>query len=115
MANLLLETRGATTLMRKALRTGPAGDDTVAATTRCVESCSQAGAPNTSDSRLSAALEILERLVAFDTTSSRSNLELIDWIAGYLGGELVFRHGVAVNAPASAQPKNEATSRVRAA
>ncbi len=36
-------------------------------------------------------------------------------IAGYLGGELVFRHGVAVNAPASAQPKNETQSRVRAA
>ena len=36
-------------------------------------------------------------------------------IAGYLGGELVFRHGVAVDVPASAQPKAEAKSRVRAA
>jgi acetylornithine deacetylase len=36
--------------------------------------------------RLGAAIEILDRLVAFDTTSSRSNLELIDWIADYLAG-----------------------------
>src|SRR5258708_307982 len=36
--------------------------------------------------QLAATLEILERLVAFDTTSSRSNLELIEWIAEYLGG-----------------------------
>jgi len=36
-------------------------------------------------------------------------------IAGYLRGELVFRHGVAVDVPTSAQSKNEATSRVRAA
>jgi acetylornithine deacetylase len=34
--------------------------------------------------RLPAALEILERLVAFDTTSARSNLDLIDWVAAYL-------------------------------
>src|SRR6266446_3199312 len=34
--------------------------------------------------RVAAALEILERLVAFDTTSARSNLELIDWVAAYL-------------------------------
>jgi hypothetical protein len=27
-------------------------------------------------------------------------------IAGYLGGELVFRHGVAVRVPANAQPKS---------
>jgi len=40
--------------------------------------------PNTSDDRLTAAVEILDRLVAFDTTSARSNLELIDWIAAYL-------------------------------
>jgi acetylornithine deacetylase len=33
---------------------------------------------------LAAALEILERLVAFDTTSARSNLDLIEWIADYL-------------------------------
>jgi acetylornithine deacetylase len=31
-----------------------------------------------------AALEILERLVAFDTVSARSNLELIDWVEDYL-------------------------------
>jgi acetylornithine deacetylase len=31
-----------------------------------------------------AALEILERLVAFDTESSKSNLALIDWVSGYL-------------------------------
>lgn len=36
-------------------------------------------------------------------------------IAGYLGGELVFRHGVAVSAPASAQPKDEAPRQARAA
>ena len=30
-------------------------------------------------------LELLERLVAFDTESSRSNLDLIDFVAGYLG------------------------------
>src|ERR1041385_3059420 len=36
--------------------------------------------------QLAAALEILERLVAFDTTSARSNLELIDWVAEYLAG-----------------------------
>ncbi len=31
-------------------------------------------------------LELLERLVAFDTESSRSNLALIDFVAGYLDG-----------------------------
>lgn len=44
--------------------------------------------PNTSEARseerLTAAVEILERLVAFDTTSARSNLDLIDWVGGYL-------------------------------
>src|SRR5713101_9077304 len=35
--------------------------------------------------RLAAALEILDRLVAFDTVSTHSNLDLIDWVAGYLG------------------------------
>jgi acetylornithine deacetylase len=34
--------------------------------------------------RLARAVEILDRLVAFDTTSSRSNLILIDWIRDYL-------------------------------
>jgi acetylornithine deacetylase len=38
-----------------------------------------------SDGRL-AALEILDRLVAFDTTSARSNLDLIQWVADYLAG-----------------------------
>jgi len=53
-----------------------------------------AGAASTSDhrteERLAAAVEILDRLVAFDTTSSRSNLALIDWVADYLE-----RHGIA--------------------
>jgi acetylornithine deacetylase len=40
--------------------------------------------------RLAAALAILDRLVAFDTVSARSNLELIDWVADYLAG-----HGIA--------------------
>src|SRR5579864_8081274 len=34
--------------------------------------------------RLAPALEILDRLVAFDTTSARSNLDLIEWVAAYL-------------------------------
>ncbi|HEY8874941.1 MAG TPA: M20/M25/M40 family metallo-hydrolase, partial [Stellaceae bacterium] len=34
---------------------------------------------------MAAALEILDRLVAFDTTSARSNLDLIQWVADYLG------------------------------
>jgi acetylornithine deacetylase len=42
------------------------------------------------EERLAAAVEILDRLVAFDTTSARSNLELIDWVADYLG-----RYGIA--------------------
>src|SRR6266852_2984705 len=37
-----------------------------------------------SDGGLAPALEILERLVAFDTVSARSNLELIDWVEAYL-------------------------------
>jgi len=36
--------------------------------------------------QLAAAIEILDRLVAFDTTSARSNIELIDWVADYLAG-----------------------------
>ncbi|HEX2151975.1 MAG TPA: acetylornithine deacetylase [Stellaceae bacterium] len=39
---------------------------------------------STSDDRLARAIEILDRLVAFDTTSSRSNRELIDWVRDYL-------------------------------
>jgi acetylornithine deacetylase len=30
--------------------------------------------------------EILARLISFDSVSSRSNLGVIDWIAGYLSG-----------------------------
>jgi acetylornithine deacetylase len=37
-----------------------------------------------SEDRLTRAIGILDRLVAFDTTSSRSNRELIDWIRDYL-------------------------------
>lgn len=36
-------------------------------------------------------------------------------VAGYLGGELVFRHGVAVNARPGAAPKADAPDRIRAA
>ena len=42
------------------------------------------------EARLASAVEILDRLVAFDTTSARSNLALIDWVADYLA-----RHGIA--------------------
>lgn len=35
---------------------------------------------------LAAALDILERLIAFDTRSSESNLPLIDYVRGVLGG-----------------------------
>ncbi len=42
----------------------------------------------TIDPRLSP-VEVLERLVAFDTVSDRSNRDLIDWVADYLRG-----HGV---------------------
>jgi acetylornithine deacetylase len=34
--------------------------------------------------RLARAIEILDRLIAFDTTSSRSNLMLIEWVRDYL-------------------------------
>jgi acetylornithine deacetylase len=44
-----------------------------------------AAAGPAADARLGAAVEILDRLIAFDTTSERSNLDLIDWIADYLG------------------------------
>jgi len=42
--------------------------------------------------RTSQALEILERLIAFDTTSYKSNLALIDYVADYLTG-----HGIPSN------------------
>lgn len=38
-----------------------------------------------------SAVEILDRLIAFDTVSARSNLALIDWVADYLDG-----HGIGV-------------------
>src|SRR6476469_1383730 len=44
----------------------------------------------TSEEGLAPAVEILDQLVRFDTTSARSNLDLIDWVAYYLG-----RHGIA--------------------
>ena len=42
------------------------------------------------------AIDILERLVAFDTTSHLSNLALIEWVEGYLAD-----HGVAARRIAS--------------
>ncbi|MCQ8241429.1 acetylornithine deacetylase [Rhizosaccharibacter radicis] len=36
------------------------------------------------DARRLSTIDILERLVSFDTTSCESNLPLIDWISGYL-------------------------------
>src|SRR3954463_5805494 len=40
--------------------------------------------------RLGRAVAILDRLIAFDTTSSRSNRALIDWVRDYLA-----RYGIA--------------------
>ena len=37
-----------------------------------------------------ASLDLIKRLIAFDTTSAKSNLALIDFVRGYLD-----RHGVA--------------------
>ena len=37
-----------------------------------------------SDSRLNAAIEVLDRLIAFDTESSKSNLELVAFVEGLL-------------------------------
>ncbi|MBX3511723.1 MAG: acetylornithine deacetylase, partial [Hyphomonadaceae bacterium] len=34
---------------------------------------------------IAPALEILSRLIAFDTTSRNSNLALIEWVEAYLG------------------------------
>jgi acetylornithine deacetylase len=42
------------------------------------------------EDRLAAAVTILDRLIAFDTVSEKSNLALIDWVADYLAG-----HGIA--------------------
>jgi acetylornithine deacetylase len=44
----------------------------------------------TDAAQLGFAIEILDRLVAFDTISARSNIELIDWVANYLA-----RYGIA--------------------
>ena len=55
---------------------------------------------NTSEARLAAAIGILDRLVAFDTTSSRSNLELIGWVADYLG-----RYGIAAELSSGGEGK----------
>ena len=42
-------------------------------------------APLTASAKLSeSSLDMIRRLVAFDTTSRRSNLELIDWVAAYI-------------------------------
>jgi acetylornithine deacetylase len=49
-----------------------------------------AGRDATAEALVARATQILERLVAFDTTSSLSNLALIAWVEDYLGG-----HGVA--------------------
>jgi acetylornithine deacetylase len=51
--------------------------------------------------RIETATEILATLVAFDTTSRNSNLDLIDWVEAYLG-----RHGVAsLRIPHAHEPK----------
>ena len=45
------------------------------------------------DSRtLPAALEILDRLISFDTTSALSNLPLVDYVRHYLGSHGVDAH-----------------------
>ena len=44
-------------------------------------------APLASSARLSdSALQMMQRLIAMDTTSRKSNLEMIDWVADYLSG-----------------------------
>lgn len=59
------------------------------------------------------AIDMLKRLVAFDTTSRNSNLDLIDFVRSYLAGhgvdsELVFDHGGAkANLYATLGPKTE--------
>src|SRR3954451_24116268 len=45
---------------------------------------------STAETLTPRALEILETLVGFDTTSRHSNLALIEWVEAYLDG-----HGVA--------------------
>ncbi|HVB17954.1 MAG TPA: M20/M25/M40 family metallo-hydrolase, partial [Stellaceae bacterium] len=53
-----------------------------------------------SEERLATAIEILDRLVAFDTTSARSNLELIGWVTDYLAG-----HGIAATLSSAGEGK----------
>jgi len=45
-----------------------------------------------SSALLSDGLSILEKLIAFDTTSRNSNLALIHWIEDYLAGHGVESH-----------------------
>lgn len=45
-------------------------------------------------SEISATLDILTRLVAFDTTSRNSNLELIAWVEDFLGQRGIVSHRV---------------------
>jgi len=49
-----------------------------------------------SETLCARAIPILERLVAFDTTSHLSNLALVDWVEGYLSG-----HGIEARRVAS--------------
>jgi acetylornithine deacetylase len=51
--------------------------------------------PGEAEPILERALPILERLVAFDTTSHRSNLALIEWVEGYLAGRGVASRRIA--------------------
>lgn len=44
---------------------------------------------------IAPTLEILERLIAFDTTSRNSNLALIEWVEAFLGARGVASHRVA--------------------
>ena len=46
-------------------------------------------------SEIAPTLGILERLIAFDTTSRNSNLELIGWVENYLSERGVASHRVA--------------------
>lgn len=48
--------------------------------------------PATEPTRQALHLELLERLVGFDTTSHKSNVHLIDFVAGYLASHGVHSH-----------------------
>jgi acetylornithine deacetylase len=54
----------------------------------------------TAEALAARALPILERLVAFDTTSHLSNLALVEWVEGYLA-----QHGIASRRIANADGK----------